>query len=226
MTDAPPRSLLLKLGEDLAWPTVEIEGRTIAGADEWRWAAAMTTPPERLLWLEALSEPLLNATPPSHARLEAWRRSPVRTPGTAEWIRENVLCFGDASARDHVVAALLIVPQCVREHVMGEAAFLSVGGDSDAWTGSSRFVDRDGKGRPRIIVLSSRASGLVRLVLHEIAHSWSLPTPTMLISVKGEEGLRTYAKQEGLTEQVNEKVARDERLAHALALLWEVQAVQ
>ncbi len=227
MTEAPSRGMLLELGEDLGHPGVQLGSRTIAGVEAWRAAAAVATPPERAAWLLRLSEHLLVATPHARARLDAWTRSPIRTPGTAAWIRDSVLFFGDRAVLDYVVAALLFVPPPVRDFVVvQECCFEAVGADSYAWIGSSRKVDRDGRDRPRTIVLSGAAPHLPRLigaVLHEISHAWTTPTPSVLVTVQGEEGLRNYLTQQGLTERFDKQVGLDERLARALASVWAAQ---
>jgi hypothetical protein len=115
------------------------------------------------------------ATPHSRARLEAWRRSPVRNPGTAEWIHANILFFGDQLVLDYAIAALLRRPAPVRDFVViQECCFQAVGADSYAWIGSTQFVDQDGRGRPRTIVLSGAAPhlpGLMLAILHEVGHA-------------------------------------------------------
>ena len=226
MTAAPSHAMLLALGEDLAWPSVKVGSLTIVGLEDWRAAAAAATPPERQLCLEGLAEPLLTCTPHARARLEAWRLSPIRLPATEEWIRENILFYGDATMLDPVLTAFLCMPEPVREYVLGECAFLGVGRDTYAWTGSSNFVDQNGNHRPRIIVLSGadrHAAGLVRAALHEASHVWTTPTPSALVTCKGEEGFRTYMDQEGLTKRLDSSIAFDERIACALAALWASQ---
>src|SRR5438445_11563889 len=102
--------MLLELGHDLGWPTVTIGRLTFLGIDDWRTAVARMTPIERGAWLQGLAGPLLNATPHSRARMEAWLRSPVRLPATPEWIRENIVFYGDASMPGPVVAAVGYLP--------------------------------------------------------------------------------------------------------------------
>jgi len=223
MIEAPSGALLLELGADLDWPPVTLGTLTLRGADAWRDAMPRTAPIERRRWLQALGAPLLVATPPSRARLDAWRRSPVRLPATPEWLRENTLFYGDVTVLDHVVAALLLLPPAVREFVLGECCFQAVGADSPGWTGSSVFVDRDGRGRPRQIMLSGAAphvAGLVGVTLHECAHAWSCPTPLALVSVQGEQGFRAYLADEGRVALADKKRAFDERIACALARVW------
>lgn len=225
MTDTPSRAMLLELGEDLGYPSVTIGGAfTFLGADAWRATAAVATPIERRAWLQALGELLLVSTPSSRERMAAWRaRASWSAPTTPVLIRENLLFFGDASVFAHVLAAFQYLPECVRDHTLREVAFEAVGADTCAWIGSSTMVDRDGTGRPWTVRLSGadrHLDGLVHTVLHEVAHSWTLPTPHALVSVQGEQGLRAFLAEECLTESADKKVAFGERVAEALALVW------
>jgi len=147
-----------------------------------------------------------------------------RLPATPAWLRDNVLFFGDITVLDAVVAALLRVPAPVLEHTLSESCFQSVGAETRAWTASSVFVDRDGRGRPRTIMLSGAAPHrpyLLNTALHEIAHSWSCPTPSVSLTAVGEENFVAYLAAEGRAELGDTKQALDERVAHALAQVWE-----
>jgi hypothetical protein len=221
--------MLLELGEDLGYPSVTLGTLTLTGEVAWRAAAARAAPIERRTWLRGLSDALLVATPQSRARMDAWLRSPVRLPATPEWIREHLLFYGDDSMFGPVCEAFQFMPEAVRDFVLREAAILAVGASSYGWTGSSNFVDRDGIGRPRVIVLSGaapHAASLIHATLHESAHAWSCPTPYALVSVQGEAGFRAYVAKEGLTERVDKKVAFDERVACALAAVWVDSVVE
>ena len=224
MTEPPSGKFLLDLGADLSFPPVTLGTLTLRGAAAWRDAMPRTAPIERRRWLRALGEPLLVATPSSRERLDAWRRSPApRLPAAPEWLREHVLFYGDISVLGPVVAALRRLPPAVRDHTLTECCFQAVGAESRAWTGASTFVDRDGKGRPRVIQLSGAAPHapfLVGTILHEVAHSWTCATPSALVSALGEEAFCAYLAAEGRGDLADTKRAFDERLAHALAWVW------
>ena len=228
MTATPSHAMLGELGEDLGWPSVTIGRLTILGVAAWGAALAVATPSERRAWLQALAEPLLVATPSSRARMQAWRmRSSWIAPSTPAWIHEHLIFYGDAAMLDPVVAAFAYMPEPVRDYVLREVAFRAVGADTYAWIGATSIVDRDGIGRPWTIMLSGadrHRADLVHAVLHEAAHAWTMPTPSALITVQGEHGLRAYLAEEGLTEQVDKRVAFEERLARALATVWVAAA--
>jgi len=216
---APSRALLGALVDDLQLPPA------------WRALAARATAAlERQILLTQLGRHLLVSTPYGRARLRAWldqERATPTTPAPAwllpRWVRERVLYFGDGPMLEAVVAALVRVPAPVRAAALDEVAFLGVGAGSNGWTGSSRLEDREGETRPRIVNLSGggrHVDDIMRTVLHELAHAWLLPRPLALVTAQGDEALREVARQDGWLAQADAHIARHERLAEALGLVW------
>jgi hypothetical protein len=225
MTETPSAALLLELGGDLDYPSVSIGPTTVAGEEAWRATLPRATPAERREWFQALAPALLVCTPVAAERMAAWRARTWSPPPTPWRVADEILFFGDASMLAPVVAAFAFMPEGVQDFILRECAFLAVGADTYGWTGSSRFVDRDGISRPRVVLLSGsdrHAPGLIHATLHECAHAWTMATPSGLLSVQGSAGLRAHlaAARSPALERADAAVARDERLADALAQLW------
>jgi hypothetical protein len=226
--ETPAAELLLELGEDLHYPGVTVSGLTLRGADAWRTALPRATAAERRAWFQQLAEPLLVATHVAAERLAAWcARASWSPPITPEWIADHVLLLGDEAMEAEIVAALGLVPPAVADYTAHQVAFRAVGRTSAGWVGPTVVVDRDGRSRPWTCTLSGagrEGAGLVRLVCHEVAHAWLLEVPSAGIGAQGERGLRRYlASTEGSTARLDQHVARDERLADALAQTWMMQ---
>jgi hypothetical protein len=119
-----------------------------------------------------------------------------------------------------VIEALSRAPAAVRDFVLDNAVWLGVGCEAIAWTSSSRFADRKGRGRPRVIVLGPATD--IEIALHEAAHIFHDVSSehTQAIPVVGEFALHDYAAENGLTEMFTSIVSRKERLARACAWAW------
>jgi hypothetical protein len=216
---APSTTFLRELGPDLGWP---------AG---WRAALAGVLPPtpvERLRLLAGAHRRVLVASVGGRARLRRWLdeqrgTAPVQLPRwlLEEWIADRVSFYGDPSLLPVVVAALCLVPKPVRDAVVAETAFLAVGVDSAAWTGSANLADREGVRKARVVALGPSVD--VRVVLHEVAHCWHSALPdehSSLITTRGEAGLWALASREDWHPRMDTHIAKDERLADACAFCW------
>jgi hypothetical protein len=102
---------------------------------------------------------------------------------------------------------------------------VGVGINSTAWTASSQFQDKEGRGRNRVVVLGPNCDA--RVIRHEAAHVWhstvtlESETPPIAVTGQGEVGLRALAARDGWLEAADAGYQRGERIADALALLWE-----
>jgi hypothetical protein len=186
------------------------------------------SPQERREILLGLGDTLLTSTPQGRARLERWalrgERPRFDRDELREFVRGRALCFGDAFALPIVVEALCLAPEPVREAAISEVAFLSVGIESTAWTGSGFFAAGEGQRPHRVIVLGPAAD--VRCALHEVAHVFlSAPlerscTDHPGISVQGEQGFMAFLSERGERGQLEGFLAYHERLADAASELW------
>ena len=116
--------------------------------------------------------------------------------------------------------ALLLVPECVRHHVLTNVVFVTVGKNSRAWTSSSVLEDRDGH-KPRLIVLGPNVDE--ETVVHESFHVWHAPLPfagVAAVSALGEVALYQSAVREGWHARVDEHEQQQERLARGAAIAW------
>ena len=108
--------------------------------------------------------------------------------------------------------------------IFAGVAWLGVGTTSVAWTCSARLVDREDRGRRRLIVLGPKADS--EIVRHELGHTWHSPQPKADGTINGavlcigEIGLREHARATGWEHRFDEHVAREERLANACAYAW------
>ncbi len=177
-----------------------------------------------------LHDKLLEATPNGQARLKASREDgdplpPIsrNDPLFKQWVHDQAVVVGDAAPLPTVITALCCLDQRVLQVVLENAVFLCVGTDSAGWTASSRFMDSQGRGRPRLVALGPTAD--VKTVLHEAAHVWC-HSPLkddpdhMCITVVGESGLMQAISESGHRPQVDDATARAERLCDALAYIW------
>jgi hypothetical protein len=232
MTEAPARDLLARLAEDCRWPAVTIGRLVVWGEAGWRDAVARATPPERGQLVAQLGRQLLVASAGGRARLRRWlddRPPPAPSMPTCllpQWLRERVLFYGDGCMLGAVIEALILVPAPVRAAVLTEVAFLAVGAETRAWTGSAALVRPDGRRPTRLVMLSGadrHAPDLVRTVLHECGHAWSAPLPRegeALATVHGEGCLLALARRDGWADRADGIIDAGERLAEGLALAW------
>jgi hypothetical protein len=216
------RSRFAALVEDLEWPTIVLGQVVVCGRPSWRRVLARATPPERLTALKAL--PLLQATAYGRRRFATWQgvnRLPALAAGRLEAsLRERVAFYGDSALLPVVVAALALAPAPVRESALAEVAFVAVGVDSVAWTGAAAFGDRDGRRKLRVVVLGPNAD--VRIVLHELGHTWNAPVDDghVAVTAGGEAAVLELARVEGWSDRVELLSAKSERLADACAQAW------
>jgi hypothetical protein len=189
------------------------------------------TPPERLALLVRAWRQVLVASNGGRARLRAWldsARRPTETPAALRArIADEMLLFGDKELLPVAVEAFARAPAPVRDMLLGQVAVLAVGVSTNAWTAPSRMVDRDGRPRDRMIVIHGRDRSfpeLLRTFLHELGHCWHAPIPhedlAVCITAQGLVGLKTWAADSGLSDQVAAIEAQSERLADACAFVW------
>ena len=118
---------------------------------------------------------------------------------TAHGGRRPVYHYGDVAALEIVRAALALAPAPVRCAAFEDVAFLGVGRESVAWTGSSLRVDRHGRTLPREVVIGPDAT--LKTILHELAHVWFASprsdSPMPAISAQDEATLIAMATREG-----------------------------
>jgi hypothetical protein len=223
--DVDSSSGFLSVIEDLGCPTANFCGFTFSGREAWRDVAPRLTPGERRKVLAILRHRLLLATASGRARLRRWldagqRQIPLSRPELRKRVASTV--YGDECFVPLIEAALRCVPAFVLATVLREVAFLTVGLNSRAWTGSSSFVDRLGRRRTRVILLGPGAD--LRTVLHEIGHVWHASPDqehVSLISALGNAGLIGLARQEGWMARVTDHRLLHERLAEAHAVVWQ-----
>jgi hypothetical protein len=219
------REFMRALAPDLGWP---------AG---WR-AVLDAFPPatsrELLALLVRFRRQLLVCSEGGRARLRAWLDSP-RHPTEPlkelrERIRDELLFYGDKELLPVAVEAFAHAPAPVRDVLLGEVAVLAVGASTNAWTASSRMVDREGRSPSRIIVICGRnrtGDELLRTFRHEVGHCWHAGLPhehTICLTALGEAGLEDFAAEHGLSDQWVALRSRDERLADACAFVWGSRA--
>ena len=166
----------------------------------------------------------LTATPPARSRLRAWLDAGVKAlPPLPLFereasVRRRLTLFGDLVFVPIVVRGLLLLPECVRQHVLAHVVFVCVGKTSQAWTSSSRLDDVDGQ-KPRMIVLGPDVDEA--LVVHECFHTWHAPlTSVAAISALGELGFYQQASREGWRDRIDDEERRQENIAHGAAIAW------
>jgi hypothetical protein len=126
-----------------------------------------------------------------------------------------------------VVKAFVRVPEPVRSVLRDEVAILGVGVSTSGWTSSARIADGDGRSRTRLIVLSGHGrtgDEIMTTCVHERAHAWAAPLAhehSQVITAFGRESLLSLARQEGWINRAEQYIARDERLAVALTMVWD-----
>lgn len=225
--DPLSRRGLRALLADLDWPATTVAGRPRVARAGWQHFVDGSTPTDRHAAIVALHPALLRSTEHARTKLDAWQRdftplpTDVTEPEIREWVRDSVVHVGD-EAFDHDIAdALARTPEPVRAWTLRHCAFVTVGRGSIAWTARSRVVDRDGRPRERFIVLGPGAAANV--ILHEIGHAWCDAPPqsssgSAALTTRAEAGAVSYFREVGVP--VDDLVARSERIAWALALVW------
>lgn len=226
-----------RLVEDLEYPAATIGRLKLEGRASWSYAldspARPLTPSELQHLLCELEPHLLTSTEGGRRRLARWRADerlpPMPRDALAEYIQEYLLYFGDPSLQAVMVRALTRAPLYVIDAILRDAVIIGVGLDSNAWTSGSRLVDREGRGRARLVVLGPASTE--RTCLHEVGHVWTAPfteegaQPNEAMTATGEHGLRAFAASEGWVDRIDAHVGREERLADALAFVWLARLV-
>lgn len=213
------RSTFFELVRDMDFPACTTPRHRLTDESTWDdyiTSSARTDLRARLL---GLLPTLMASGPGPRLRMAAWEQEGAQEPDRAV-VDAQVLAHGDASLLPLVKQALCIVPGQVRSSALRQVVFILLN-ETPAFFTRATFRD----GIERMVVLGPRTD--VGLVLHELGHYWLSTTcaghagpPRTSVPAAGEQNLRQLAIAEGWEDRLDQHIAREERLADALAMGW------
>jgi hypothetical protein len=200
---------LLRVAEDLGFPSVSIDSLQIGGEGGWRAALLTRVPP---------------LTPGERGRVP-----PMPKLLLQRWVADRVLVFGDDDLAGPIAHAVATMPAPLRDLATEEVCWLGVGRGLTGWAGSSNLGDREGI-RPYLVQVSGAGSDedVGRICAHELGHLWHRSESHLaecVLSVVGERRLRDHLRRQNSAALAIARAFHeaDERRARAIEMIWTIR---